>query len=59
MFALYTGKVEHKCAVDSAPAEMANNLKIEAILLVWLGAAANLTLTFVVKNSRYTTSEEL
>ena len=45
--------------MDSAPAEMANDLKIEVILLVWLGAAANLTLTFVVKNSRYTTSEEL
>lgn len=46
---LYIGKVEHKCAMDKAPAEMANDLKIEAVLLVRLGAAANLTSTFVVK----------
>ena len=37
--------------MDSAPAEMANDLKIEAILLVRLGAAANLTSTFVVKKT--------
>ena len=49
---LYIGKVEHKCAMDSAPAEMANDLKIEAILLVRLGAAANLTSTFVVKKQQ-------